>query len=237
MTKEITETTNTVPMESPFSNIPIFEQVQRMAKLLSSSRLVPKTFQGELADCVIAIEIAHRLKVSPLSVLQNIYIVQGKPSFSAKFMISAFNASPDFGSIRYEYKGEEGKMDRGCRARAVDKATGEMLYGPWITMSMAKAEGWFSKSGSKWQTMPEKMLMYRSAAWFIDTIAPELMLAAPDMGGEIIDVEPIVVDPGKKESILSQSMGEIERRQESGENLGPVVTVDQAAANEKPEAY
>jgi len=224
--------TDQVPAGTPFANEQSFELTQRMAKALSHSRLVPKAFQGEIADCMIAIEIAHRLNVSPMSVLQNLHIIEGKPSFSAKFMISAFNASPDYGPMRYEWRGAEGQDDRGCRAMAIDKHTGDMLRGPWITMEMAKAEGWFQKRGSKWQTMPEKMLMYRAAAWFIDTVAPELLLAAPSMGGEIIDVEPIHISDPK--NAVSETVAEIHKRRREGKPLGPVTT---DAPIEKPEEY
>jgi hypothetical protein len=41
---------------------------------------------------------------------------------------------------------------------------------------MAKAEGWYAKNGSKWQTMPEQMLRYRAASFFVRAYAPELSL-------------------------------------------------------------
>ena len=223
------------PDLTPFANESSFELAQRMAKALANSALIPTAFQGKIADCMIALEVAHRLKVSPLSVLQNIYLVHGKPSFSAKFMISAFNASPDFGPLRYQWKGEEGSTNRGCRAMALDKHTGELVHGPWITMELAKAEGWIDKKGSKWKTMPEKMLLYRAAAWFIDTYAPELMIAAPSLDGEFIEAEPIVIqDPTKA---LSETMGAITERRKKGEPLGPVTTQEQADAKEEPEKY
>jgi len=224
-----------LPAGSPFDNEHSFELAQRMAKALCNSRLVPKAFQGDIADCMIALEIAHRLNVSAMSVLQNLHIIEGKPSFSAKFMISAFNASPDYGPMRYEWKGKEGSDERGCRAVVLENSTEEFLTGPWIDIAMAKAEGWYGKRGSKWQTIPEKMLMYRAAAWFIDVHAPELMLAAPSMGGEIIDVDPVVIkDPG---NALSETMAEATRRRQAGEPLGEVVLESEHKPRENPDHY
>ena len=62
-----------------------------------------------------------------------------------------------------------------------------------ITIAMAKAEGWYSKTGSKWQTMPEQMLRYRSAAFFVRAYAPEISLgiATDDEARDIIDGEVI----------------------------------------------
>jgi hypothetical protein len=54
-------------------------------------------------------------------------------------------------------------------------------------MKMAKAEGWVSKNGSKWQTMPELMIRYRAAAFFGRLYAPEIMMGMQTME-EVIDV-------------------------------------------------
>ena len=61
-------------------------------------------------------------------------------------------------------------------AYATEKATGEILEGPTITLAMANAEGWASKTGSKWKTMPDLMLRYRAAAFFGRLYAPEIMM-------------------------------------------------------------
>jgi hypothetical protein len=74
------------------------------------------------------------------------------------------------------WSGTRGKDDWGCQAWAVEKSTGEKILGPVITLELAKAEGWHGRKDSKWKTMPEKMFMYRSAAWMIDTHAPELSM-------------------------------------------------------------
>ena len=64
----------------------------------------------------------------------------------------------------------------GCRAYATDKGDGEECLGPLVTMAMAKAEKWYTKNGSKWLTMPELMLRYRAAAFWVRTFTPELSL-------------------------------------------------------------
>lgn len=153
-----------------------FELAQRAAKLLSQSSLVPKEYQGSLPNCVIALNMAARMNADPLMVMQNLYIVHGKPGWSSQFLISTFNTSGKFSALRYEWVGEEGKDSWGCRAWAVEKATGEKLTGATVTIELAKKEGWYGKNGSKWQTMPQQMLMYRAASWFIRAYAPELAM-------------------------------------------------------------
>ena len=63
-----------------------------------------------------------------------------------------------------------------CVAYAVEKSTNERLESAKVTIEMAVKEGWYTKSGSKWQTMPEVMLRYRAASFFGKIYAPELLM-------------------------------------------------------------
>lgn len=139
---------------------------------------------------MIALRIADRMGADPMMVMQNLYIVHGRPAWSAQFMIGTANACGRFSAIRYEYVGEEGKDSWGCRAWAIETKTGEKLVGPTITIALAKAEGWSSKNGSKWKTMPQLMLMYRAGAWWVRAYAPELSLGfqTADEAADIIDI-------------------------------------------------
>lgn len=163
-------------LRAGFDNLQGFELAQRAAKALSQSSLVPKEFQGNLPNCMIALELAQRIGASPLMVMQHLYIVHGRPGWSAVFMIASFNQCGRFSALRYEWSGTEGKDDWGCRAWATEKGSGEKIVGPIITIGLAKKEGWYSKGGSKWQSIPQLMLMYRAASWLVRTHAPEISM-------------------------------------------------------------
>lgn len=173
--------TQTQPRESNlpavqmgFGSLQSFELMQRGAKLLTSSDLVPQQFRGNLANCVIALNMANRIGADPLMVMQNLYVVHGSPSWSSKFLIATINTCGRFSALRYEWRGEPGTDNYGCRAWAIEKATGERLDGIWVDWKMVKAEGWSSKNGSKWKTMPDQMFVYRAAAFWQRAYAPEL---------------------------------------------------------------
>lgn len=155
-----------------------FEAMQRIAKMYSTSQIVPKIYQGteNIGNCVIAIDMANRLKMHPLMVMQNLYIVYGQPSWSSKFLIATFNQCGRFSSIQYEMIGEKNTDTWGCVAFAMEKETGNIIKSAEVTIGIAKKEGWFSKNGSKWQTMPELMLQYRAASLLIRTHAPEISM-------------------------------------------------------------
>lgn len=159
-----------------FGNTDSFELMQRAARLLASSTLVPKEYQGNLPNCVIALNMAQRVGADPLQVMQNLYVVHGRPGWSSQFLIATFNQCGRFSAMRFEFFGETGKDNWGCRAWAIEKETGEKITGADITIKTAKDEGWYSKNGSKWKTMPQQMLMYRAASWFVRAYAPELSM-------------------------------------------------------------
>lgn len=166
-----------------------FELAQRAAKLLASSSLVPKEYQGNVPNCVIALNMANRVGADPLMVMQNLVIVHGRPTWSSQFLIATVNTCGRFSALRYEFFGEQNSDNWGCRAWAIEKSTGEKLIGTDVTIALAKKEGWHGKNGSKWQTMPQQMLMYRSGSWWARAYAPELSMGlhTADEVADIID--------------------------------------------------
>lgn len=173
------------------TNLEGFELAQRCAKLLASSTLVPKEYQGNLSNCVIALNMAQRIGADPLQVMQNLVIVHGRPTWSSQFLIATVNTSGRFSALRFEFFGEQGQDTWGCRAWAVERATNEKLVGADITIAIAKAEGWYGKNGSKWKTMPQQMLMYRAGSWWTRAFAPELSmgLQTADEVGDVFDAQ------------------------------------------------
>jgi hypothetical protein len=175
----------TIPTAMGFGTAAGFGLIQRAAGLLASSALVPKEYQNNIPNCTIALEIASRIGVSPLMVMQNLYLVHGKPSWSSQFIIAAINGTGKFSPLRFEMIGEGGQ--RSCTAWAIDKR-GERLEGPAVSTEMAQKEGWVDRSGSKWKTMPDLMLRYRAATLFGRLYAPEILMGMRSYE-EVIDIE------------------------------------------------
>lgn len=180
----------TAVVRAGFFDLDGFELLQRVAKAFASSSLVPKQYQGNIANCMIALNLARRLNADELMVMQNLYIVHGNPGWSAKFLIACVNTSGRFESLRYEWKGTQGKDDYGCRAWTIERSTGEKLLGAWVDWKMVKAEGWNTKAGSKWLSMPDQMFIYRAAAFWQRGYAPEISmgLSTAEELADVVDV-------------------------------------------------
>lgn len=154
----------------------MLKKAYRAAGYLASTDLVPDTYRNKPANCLIALDAANRTGMSPLTVMQSLYIVKGRPVWSGQFCAAAINGCGKFTPLEYVWTGEPGSLSWGCMAQAVRKSNGSMCQSEAITMQMAQDEGWIQKSGSKWKTMPRQMMMYRTAAFFARAHCPEVLL-------------------------------------------------------------
>ncbi|MHB0820095.1 hypothetical protein ACYCFK_17695 [Stutzerimonas stutzeri] len=195
-----------------------FDQIQRVAKALSASTLVPVQYRAfsevkeygkvvghqpngaGLPNCIVALNMAQRMGADPLMVMQNLYVIEGRPSWSSQFIIASINSCGRFSPLRFDLS-EPGKpqeitytatvwknkqkieeqrkatvQHQTCRAWVIEKETGDRLDGPMVSIQMAIDEGWLTKNGSKWLTMPEIMLRYRAASLLGRLYAPELLM-------------------------------------------------------------
>ena len=178
---------------SVFSDGASSNMAMEMAKCLSSSTVVPKEYQGNVGNCMIAIEMASRINTSPMMVMQNLYIVNGRPAWSSQWIIAMINSSHRY-KMELQFEFGNSKEDGGlsCRAWAEDWS-GHKVYGPKITMTMASNEGWTGKNGSKWKTMPEVMIQYRAASFFGRMNCPDMIMGIYS-SDEVLDMGEIPTD-------------------------------------------
>jgi hypothetical protein len=186
---------------SMYDSTAAFDHAQRMATALSKSTLVPAIYrdgQTGIANTLIALDIASRLKASPLEIMQSMNIIDARPSFSSKFLAGRLAMygydfdyeTEDLGIKKIElvtWTGPKGDKKRNvvtkdihdCRCRIVAKYNGKTLIGTWVSFEMAWKEGWFTKPGSKWPSMPDQMLRYRAVSFFISAFASHLTMGIP----------------------------------------------------------
>lgn len=199
-----------------------------------------------VANCMIALDIATRIGASPLMVMQNLVIIYGRPSWSSKFLISTVNTCGRFEPLKFRFteKGNLGKFsytdyawddtsrskkaftrefdgskirDIECVAYTTAKGSQDVLESSPISLRMAVDEGWYTKNGSKWRTMPRQMLMYRAASFWTSIYAPEL-----SMGMKTVEEQQDIVD-------ITDTAEEVETEKAANANK-VVVGFDQGTA-------
>lgn len=173
-TLAVVEQTTELTTNSVWENKDQFNQLLRAAQMLSQTSIIPQSYQGKPQDCFVAIEMANRMGVSPMVVMQNMYVVKGKPSWAGQACTMLINSCGKFKDVKHIYTGEKGKPNRGCYVTATRISDGSQVDGVEVTMQMAQAEGW--TSNSKWRNMPELMLAYRASAFFARVYCPEAMM-------------------------------------------------------------
>ncbi|TCB62236.1 hypothetical protein [Acinetobacter terrae] len=246
-----------------FLNVESFEFSQRVANMLSNSTLVPEQYRAitkvkigkdnfgnmqfrdepnpnGLSNCIVALNMANRMGADPLMIMQNLYLIEGRPSWSSQFIMASINSCGRFSSLRFEVENlgeveveyQETVWNNGrknvvaktlkvenstCVAWAIESGTEipnfsleelkehggvykcckaygiPLVESSKISVEMAVKEGWYTKNGSKWKTMPEQMLRYRAASFFGRVYAPELLMGLRSVEEEkdrIIDVTP-----------------------------------------------
>ena len=114
-------------------------------------------YQHRPENCFVALDMASRMGLSPMIVMQNLYVVQGKPSWSGSAIASMIRSSKQFKNVQLKYVGQPNTDNWGAYVQAENVNTGEIIKGGTVTIMTSKKEGWYQKNGSKWQTMPEQM--------------------------------------------------------------------------------
>jgi len=170
---------------SLFFNVAKFEHAQRVARVFAESTMVPGQFKGNIGNCVIALNFAERMHVDPFMLMQNMYIVHGRPGVEAKLAIALINGSGKFTDpLEFEMEGE-GTDKQKCRAYGTREGTKKVVYGPWVTWQMVVDEGWNKdktnrQTGevikSKWNSLRDLMFNYRAAMFFARLHCPEVLL-------------------------------------------------------------
>lgn len=209
-----------------------------------------------MANCMIAVEMAQRIGASPLMIMQNMVVIYGKPSWSSKFLIATVNTCGRFNPLKFRFTslGKVGKMNYTeyewdaqakkklpktkefdgtntenleCIAYTTPKDSEDVLESSPVSIHLAIKEGWYTKNGSKWVTMPKQMLMYRAASFWTSAYAPELSMGmrTEDELRDIVDVDYVDVTE-KRDTVVTQQankeeikVDEIQVEKETNDNL------------------
>jgi hypothetical protein len=158
-----------------------------LAVRLSKSDLLPPHFKGKPENVLLVLALAQNLNINPIMALQQVSVIGGKPCLQASLMLSLLNNSGKItGPIRFEWVGQPAQPSRGCIAKATDAATGETVQSEPVTLAMAQAEGW--TRNAKYKSIPDTMLKWRAASFFVRTYYPEVVLGLHS-AEELTDVE------------------------------------------------
>lgn len=237
-----------------FEDTESFEKAQRfLAPLMLPKSAVPVAFRGNenMGNALMALEVARRLKMPYLMVVQNLHPIHGRLSWASSYIIAAINSTGKFkGGLRFRRKDlgkkkvkygywQGGKYDQDRKrvegmmeiddfsitAYGIDKDTGEEVCGVACTIELAVKEGWYLKNDSKWQTMPELMSHYRAATFFGRLYCPEVLVGL-HTADEAEDIQ--VLPPLAQPDARTETVEDLKR------SLAPTIEIEPATPEPTP---
>lgn len=178
----------------------LFDQVWTAAKLVANAAQCPDFYRGKPEACFVALDIADKLNLPIMTVLQNTYAIGGRPGFMTQFLIGLANQRRAFATpIKFRVSGAAwpdgptrapGDLAVTAYATLHDGETVEET----VTLAEAVADGWAAKN-PKYRSIPDRMLKYRAASALIGFYAPEIKLGFPTVeelaDGEYVDAVPL----------------------------------------------
>ena len=237
---------NIVSSATSMNSFEYMDQAYKIACIMAKSDIVPAHYKGRPENAFIAVQTAYRMNLDPMMIMQNTFVVNGKLGMNSSFAISLANSSGLFiGGIRYKVKtlGENIEGEVAFYENSVKKQKKVYFLNIQVTaytnlksngeeisytigMKEAIAEGWTTKAGNKYQSLPELMLRYRAATFLIRTHAPEVMNVM-HMVEEIEDVRAAARDVTPKAKTLSAKLDDLITEQSNNNNDDNLVSIAQ----------
>lgn len=192
-------------------NTGLFEQMQRVATLLSKSELLPKHLQGKPADCFLVVAQAFRWGFDPFAVAQATFVTQGKLGYEGKLIAAVINTSGKLAApLNYRYSGSGAD-------RAV-VVSGQFRGETEPRLIEGSVKGWKTQN-QKWAEMPDQMLAYRGAREWARRHMPEAVLGVQAEE----EVEAITVAPVEEPRVSALEAAKERLRASTRETPPPLI--------------
>lgn len=196
-----------------------YEGLWKLAQQFAASALVPKSYQAKPMDVLVAMQYAAELRLSPLQAIQNIAVINGRPSIWGDLLPALIMREPDFEDLIEECDGKVAVCTVCRRGREPVVRT--------FSVEDAQIAGLYSKDGV-WKQYPKRMLQMRARAFAIRDAFPDVLkgIAVAEEQQDVIDVTPQAA-PVSRETTNERARSAVDRVKA---NLGVGETVRPPAA-------
>ena len=186
-----------------------FEQALTFSQYLADSDMVPKDFKGRPGNCLIAMQWGAELGLKPLQAMQNLAIINGRPSLWGDAVIALVRASP---LCEWVIESDDGTTAT-CRV----KRRGEPEQSRTFGVEDAQKAGLVGKQGP-WTQYPKRMRQMRARAFALRDVFPDVLRGLP-VAEEVMDMPPAErhmgpveeVKPAPKPELPAYSMADFEK--------------------------
>lgn len=142
------------------------DEAMQFAGMMSKSSIVPKDYQGNPGNILVAVQWGAEIGLAPLQAMQSIAVINGRPSIWGDAMLALVRGS---GLLEFI---SETPTDGGCVCRL--KRRGEPEVEREFTVEDAKKAGLWGKAGP-WQQHPKRMMQMRARAFALRDVFPDVL--------------------------------------------------------------
>lgn len=172
------------------------QEALKFAELLAKSTIVPKEFMGNPGNILVAVQWGAELGLQPMQAMQNIAVINGRPSLWGDSVLALVLSSPSCADV-VEFCEGEGMQKK---AICIAKRHGREDKVSSFSMEDAKKANLIGKAGP-WTQYPDRMLKMRARAWALrDQFAD--VLRGMSIAEEVMDMEPKDITPREPNQAL-----------------------------------
>lgn len=165
-----------------------FDEAWRFCEIVTNSGLAPKGFEKKPNDAFIAIQWGNEVGLKPMQALQNIAVINGRPSLWGDAVIALVRSSPLCEYIK--------ESDDGNTAICTVKRRGQPEESRSFSMEDARTAGLAGKQGP-WTQYPKRMRQMRARAFALRDVFPDALKGMP-IAEELMDYEEKEINPAAK---------------------------------------
>jgi hypothetical protein len=141
------------------------------SEMLSSSNMVPKAYQGKPQDILVCVQWGMEMGLAPLQALQNIAVINGKPSVYGDAMMALVQASPVCDDVEEFFEGEGTPNPV---AVCIASRKGRKPVTVKFSVEDAKRAGLWAKQGP-WTAYPKRMMQMRARGFALRDAFPDVL--------------------------------------------------------------
>jgi hypothetical protein len=148
-------------------------EAMEFSKILATSNMVPAAYKGKPQDILVAIGWGYEVGLQPMQALQNIAVINGKPSVYGDAALALVKADSRCAGVKEWIEGEGDDMTAHCLVKRRYNEDMEETVATFSVLDAKQARLW-GKQGP-WQQYPKRMLAMRARGFAIRDAFPDAM--------------------------------------------------------------
>jgi len=183
-------------------------EAMQFSDMLANSSMVPKAYQGKPQDILVCVQWGYEMGLAPMQALQNIAVINGKPSVYGDALMALVQASPVCEDVEefFENEGSPNPI-----AVCIAKRKGRKPVTVKFSVEDAKRAGLWGKQGP-WSAYPKRMMQMRARGFALRDAFPDVlkgMITAEEAQDYPDEAKPVQAKPANPLDLVAPKKVEI----------------------------